>query len=301
MEWKEGRWREKNLLGTLGKDDAELDLLVLDALGLLRTLEEGNIQNKAAGGGPAEEVLSVRVPADGEGVFPAAKERVSGLDLEQGLALVAAESRGRDVADDVGVVGVGAADAQGKLELLEGRGGALVVLGLLPLDAVEERREVGTAVVERVAVLKGDVAAPVADLDVALQAGDVGHGLVELEADRDGLVGSRRLLVEGPVGELGALLLGELGRVAGAGELGVVRDVGRGELDFGLLLGGGVDGGQVGREGVGQELGLLLFDGGGEGGVGLEEVVADAEGLRGAGTEGLRELDAEVLDVTVGD
>lgn len=45
---------------------------------------------------------------------------------------------------------------------------------------------------------------------------------------------------------------------------------------------------------------LFLLDGGREGRVCLEKIVADAECLLGARREGLGKLDAEILDVTTG-
>lgn len=292
------RGESGHVLGPLGQDHADLDLLVLDALGLLRALEEGHVQDIAARRRLAQKVLGVRVPANGKGKLPPAKQGVAGLDLEQGLALVGAEVRRRDVANDVRVVGVAAADAEREAHLAQDvpRGQAEVLV----LDAAEEVRQVGAALDPRVALLKGDVAAPVADLDVALQLGHVVHGPVELEADLHGLDGPGSLLVKGAVRELGALLDGELGDISAPGEPGVVGDVGKGKLDLGLLLGRGVGRGAVRRERVGEELRFLDVDGGGEGLVGVQDVVADADGLLRAGLEGGGELDAKVLRVPVG-
>lgn len=170
------------------------------------------------------------------------------------------------------------------------------MLLLLPLDAVEEGGEVCAAVVEGVALLEGDIAAPMADLDVTLQVGDVGDGLVELEADLDGELGAGGDVLVGPVGQLGALLLGELGDVAAARELGVVGDVGRGKLNLRLLLRRCVGGGDVGGRLVQQELLVILANGGRKRPVGGGVVVGDGEGLLAAGLQGLWELDTVVLD-----
>ena len=70
--------------------------------------------------------------------------------------------------------------------------------------------ELGGAVGQPVALLERDVAAPVRDLDVALQAGAVHDGLGELIADADGLDSTGGELAVGPVGEGGALALGVL-------------------------------------------------------------------------------------------
>ena len=171
----------------------------------------------------------------------------------------------------------------------------VVVLRLLPLDPVELGREVGAAVLEIVALLKRHISAPVADLNVALEVGNVNHGLVELEPNLDGLERAGGLLVKGTIDELRSLLLGELLDVSTARKLGVIGDVGRCELDFGLLLGCRVDRGAVGREGVRKELLLLLLDRGGERLVGAQEVVGNAQGLLCAGRKRRGESDPNVL------
>lgn len=290
-------WCSADLLGSLRKEDADSHLAVLDALGLLGALDEGNIDDVLARGDRADKVLGVRVPSNGEGVLPAAKDGVAGLGLEECLTAAAPVAGCRDVANSVSVVGRHAAGPQGEPQLLEGVGVGVEVLRLRPLDPAELGREVGAAVEERVALLKGNVAAPVADLNVALELRHVNNGLGELEADGGRGRGTRGLLAKGSVSQLGALLLGEL--LAAISDLGVVGNVGRRGLDLRLLLGGGVGRRDVDGEIVNEELGLVLGNRRGEGRVGLEDVVGDAQGQLATGLEGGRQADAVVLNVAV--
>lgn len=125
---------------------------------------------------------------------------------------------------------------------------------------------------QRVSLLESDVSAPVADLDIALELGNVADRLGELESHRSGGDGAGGLLVEGTVRELGALLLGELGDVAAAGNLGVVGDRDGSGLDLGLLLRGRIRGLSVDRELVAEVLAAVLLDRRGERRVGLEVI-----------------------------
>ena len=174
-------------------------------------------------------------------------------------------------------------------------GDRVVVLSLLPLDSVELRREVGTAVLQIVALLKGHISTPVANLNVALEVRNVDHGLVELETNLDRLKRTGGLLVERTIDELGPLLLGELLDVSTARKLGVIGDVGRCELDFGLLLGCRVGRGAVGGEGVREELAIILLDRGRKRLVGAQEVVCNAQSLLRAGRKRRGESDPNVL------
>lgn len=296
LETATSKDRRYNLLGSLGQNDADDNVLILDTLGLLGPIQEGHIQHKATVRGLAQEVLGVRVPADGEGVLPAAKDGVTGLGDKQGLALAGSEPGRGDVADDVVVVRVEAAGREREGEVAQGVAVGVEVLLLLPLDAVEEGGEVRAAVVEGVPLLEGDVAAPVAHFDVALEVGDVGDGLVELEADLDGELGAGGDVLVRAVGQLRTLLLGELGDIAAARELGVVGDVGRGKLNLRLLLRRRVGGGDVGGRLVQQELFVILADGGRKRPVCGGVVVGDGEGLLAASLQGLGELDTVVLD-----
>jgi hypothetical protein len=72
--------------------------------------------------------------------------------------------------------------------------------------------------------LKGNIAAPVADLDVTLQSGNMSDGPSELEPNLSRRHSSSRLLFEWTIRELGPLLL-RLFPVAFV-DLGVVGDRG---------------------------------------------------------------------------
>lgn len=109
------------LLGTFGQDDAHFDVLVLDTFGLLRSLQEGHIENVAVAAKFAEEFWDVGVPSYAEWVVPPAKDWVSWLQLEAGLAFVASESGRRDIANHIGKVRSQTADFERELEILERR------------------------------------------------------------------------------------------------------------------------------------------------------------------------------------
>ncbi len=131
---------------------------------------------------------------------------------------------------------------------------------------------------EPVALLGGEVAAPLADLDVALQQGSAEDGFGELVADGGGLVGAGGDGAVGAVGESGALALRVFLAVGvgGGREDGVFGDVDGGEFEFGFLLEGWVGGGVVGAEVVEEVLFIVLGDGCWERGEGGEEVVGYA-------------------------
>lgn len=151
----------------------------------------------------------------------------------------------------------------------------------------------GALVDEPVALLRGEIAAPVRDLEVALQESGVRDGAGVFVAHAHKLFCACGHIVEGPVGEGRALLLGvrlafgiEVGR-----EGGVVGDIAIGELDLCLLLLGCVGGGCVCAEGVLQVLLGRLGELGGDGDKGREDRVRDAERLLGVGCKRLGEVD----------
>ena len=88
----------------------------------------------------------------------------------------------------------------------------------------------------------------------------MGDGLGELEAHVCGGYGAGGLLAKWTVDQLGALLLGELGDIAAARDLGVVGDRGGASLDLGLLLRSRVGGRRVEGELVVEELVVVLVD-----------------------------------------
>lgn len=274
----EGIARERQvLLGSLRKENLNSHVCVFHALGLLRALQERHIEHVSSRLRPPQGPLCIRVPANGKGVLPPAEYGVPRPRIKHDLALAGPYVGGRHVADGVGVVDVRAAYAQWEPQALEGVRGGVHELRLLPFDPAKLVREIRTAVAQVIALLERDVAPPVADLDVALESGDVQDGLGELEADRDRGAGSGGLLVEGPVDELVALRLGVLVELSIFG-----YSAGR-ELDLGLLLGRRVGGLAVGGEIVGKVLLAVLVYRGGEGGIGLGRVEADTNGLLSTG------------------
>ena len=125
--------------------------------------------------------------------------------------------------------------------------------------------KVSCTVGEPPALFGGQVAAPVRNLDIALQTGGMYEWLRELVAYCNGLGGTSGNIGEGAVGVGRALTLRVFSSVAVGRESSVVWDVDGGELDLGPLLFGGVCRWSVGVELVDNELLLGLTDGGRKG------------------------------------
>ncbi len=142
-------------------------------------------------------------------------------------------------------------------------------------------------------LFKGDVAAPMADFDLAIELGDVDDGFGKLESDLGGRNCASGLLVKRSVRQLGALLLWKLV------DFGVVGDGGRGRLDFGLLLARLVS--RRGKDGkvVDQILRLVLLNRSGKRAVRVEVKEGDAEGLLSAGLERVGEANPVVLGIAM--
>lgn len=80
--------RHRSLVFDVGRalwqDDPEDKLLILQTLGLLGALHEGDLKNVAVSSLELpQEVLEVRIPTDFERVLPASENRVTGLQLKQ--------------------------------------------------------------------------------------------------------------------------------------------------------------------------------------------------------------------------
>lgn len=150
---------------------------------------------------------------------------------------------------------------------------------LCEVSSAKGASQVSTAVVQIVVFLKGNVAAPVADLDIAVQLLDVGHRLLKLETNTRGGDSTGGLLFKRSIDKLGALLDGVLLDVAASRKLCVIGNVGGTSLDFGLLLLRGVGGWCVNGEVVGKELPSPLRNDCRGRGIGLEVVVGDTERL----------------------
>lgn len=272
------------------QDDPHLHFPVADALAHLRALEEGDLQHVSALGVAqlAEERLEIGVPPDAETVLPAAENGIPRFQLQQGFLPAAAEARGGDVADVVGEVRVQTPDLQGYLQLPQRGGGWVVILRRGPLHAAEVLPQAGAEVGEPVAFLGREVAAPVRDFDVALEAGGVDERFREFVPHARFLPRScRHDFVVRAIGEGAALAV----RVPADD----VRDVGGGEFELRFLFQGRVGGRGVGAEGVEEVLSFLLADFLGEGGEGGEDVVGYGEGELGFGREGSGEGGEEEL------
>lgn len=146
-------------------------------------------------------------------------------------------------------------------------------------------------VVQGIALFKGDVSSPVADLDITLKTRDESQWSGELVADTDVLGCASWDFAKWSVLELGASFHWKLGDSLWIGNLCVFEDVAVGELYIGLLFQGGVGGWPVGRELVDEVLWVGLEDGCWEWAEGGEEGVADSEGLCGLWSEWLWKMD----------
>lgn len=144
-------------------------MLILYSLGLLWPLQERHIQNIGlAVIQLSQEFLEIRVPSNAERIIPSSENRVSGLDLEIGLTLVAPESRGRNIPDDIGEVWVQASHFQWESELSDSSAWWVVICLRRILDSVEVRGKVRSTIVQSVALLECNVSSPMADFDIPL-------------------------------------------------------------------------------------------------------------------------------------
>jgi hypothetical protein len=153
-----------------------------------------------------------------------------------------------------------------------------------------------------VSLFRGQVAAPVRNLDIALQDCRMRDGLGKLVAHAHRLLCASWHVVVEPIGERRALLLRVcLLLVVELGWEGcVVWDVTVGELDLGSLLLGKVCGWRVRAEGVLQVLLLRLGDLRGDRLEGGENRVGDANGLLCLGRKRFGKVDLVVLGRAVG-
>lgn len=288
--------------GTLGEDDAHDGLLILNTLGNLGALDEGDLEDVgiSAGDSLAKEGREVVVPANAEAVVPSAEDGEPGTKLQGGVTVrdlsgtVAARG---NVANVVGEVGVHGAGLEGDLQLADSGGRQLLVAADGPFHAVEVVGELGAVVAQPVALFRRQVAAPVGHFQVTLQKSGSDDGLGELVPDTGRVGGLGSDVGVGSVGVGGTLALWIRARRQVRG--GVVGNIGAGELDLGLLGRCRVSRGSVGREGIGEVLAIILADGRRTGLQGVEGGVGDAQSdLRRRG-ERLGEVNNEVLEVPV--
>ena len=120
-----------------------------------------------------------------------------------------------------------------------------------PLNSREKALELSAFVDEPVSIFCCQIAAPLAYLDVALKEGRVDYGLREFISNRGLLISSSRHVVIWSVGKGAALTLWFAC---------VVWNLGRWELELGLLFLGGVGRGQIGGKLVEEVLATLLLD-----------------------------------------
>ena len=233
------RRRELYILGALGEDNAQVDARVRDAFCRAGTLKEGYFEDIGLASCELAQVRGqVGIPAHAEAVLPRSKDGISRLQFQQSLLVPRAELGRRHIANVVGKVWVYCAGSKRDDEALERRRGWVQVVLSLPLDAREVVLKTSTQIHEPVALFRGQVTAPVRDLNVTLQEGGMCDGLGELVAHAHELLGACRNIVVETIGEDCALLLGiglllfiELGR-----ERRIVWDIDIGELDLGSLF-----------------------------------------------------------------
>ena len=230
-----------NILSAFRENNSKLNVVILNALGLFRALQKRHVENVSLTAGQRpKEGIEICVPSHAEGVVPSSEDGEPGLDLEVGLPLVAPESRRRHVPDHIRKVRIQASDLQGEPELLNGGAARVVILLLGPLNTRELLAEVGSPVVQRVALFKGDVPSPMADLYISLQARYVDEWLGEFVAHLDGFNGAGSYLAERAICELVPFLLGRLGSPLGSRNNGIFWDLCGSKLNLRLLLHGSV-------------------------------------------------------------
>lgn len=285
---------ELDICSALREDDTEVDATVRDALGRTRSLEERHLESVSLASGQLAQVAGqIGVPANAEAVLPLTEYWVSRLQFEQSLFLAVAELGCGNVADVVSEVWVHGAGVQRELQLLEREGGWVHVRLLLPLYTREVVLQPCALVDQPVSLLISQVAAPVRDLDVALQECRVGDRLGELIAHAHGLLCASWHVGVLSICEGGALHLGVglLLLVELRWERGVVWHVAVRELDLGALLFREVCGWRVRAEGVLEVLLLGLADLRGDRLKGGEDRVGNANGLLRLGCERHWEVD----------
>jgi hypothetical protein len=104
-------------------------MLINDSLVLLWAFKERHIENIAiASLQLAQELRQIGVPSNTEWVVPSAENRISWLYVENGFALVAPESRGGDISNNISKVWRQAADLQWEFQFLDRSSRRIVVL-----------------------------------------------------------------------------------------------------------------------------------------------------------------------------
>lgn len=177
------------------EDNPHDDLVVLDTLWRPGTLEERHLQGKsiATGHGPTEKCGKTIIPTNAEAVIPPTKDGEAGMKLQLSatLRLPGTVVAGGDVTDVVDEVRVDGTRFQRVLDLASREGRQILPRAESPVHAVELVQQLRAVVVEPVALLGGQVPAPVGDLEVSFEQGSGEDGFGEVVADGDGVEGSR--------------------------------------------------------------------------------------------------------------
>lgn len=304
------------LRGTLWQHNRDLNFVICNTLP--RAFEEWNFKHKVlAVALPSDKVHKVVVPASNESVVPATKDRITGLEFEVCFAEVGAEAGGGHVTNLIGEVGIFGTNGQWEGELLDGRGGGIVVARSGPGDTGELfLKSVILLIVVREVLGKGDIlssvvghpvmfldseiATPMAHLDKSLHTLHFDHRVSILESKAHSLTNS--LGFNHSVGTESELIasLGRIFRSVGLGcELSEVRNLIVGKLQFGLLLLGHVRSQSVLVTSPLQELFLDLGHKGGDRSDDVSHCNADLESDRFASGECWSEENAVILYCTV--
>jgi len=174
------------------------------------------------------------IPPNTKFIIPCTENRISRPDLKIRLHQVSSKTTRRYIADVVGEVWIGGANFEGHGDPFHRRIRRFVIGRTLPFDARELLFQCRTTVGEPVAFFGGEIAAPMADFDIAFEESCVWDGASEFVADGDGCEGACSLLVERTVGYARA---GTFRGVPVAGiNRGEALDIVIGELELSLLL-----------------------------------------------------------------
>lgn len=287
------------------KNQADNNILVLDALGGLGTLDERHLQDIRVRPShrAAQERSQIIVPTDPEAVVPATKDGVPKTKLQVRVAVRLSRTvpTRRNVADIIDEVGIDRTGLERVLELAQCRRGQILVAANGPLHTRKLARQFGAIVAQPVSFLSCQVTTPMGHFQVTFQQRSRDNRVGELVANGDRVGRSRCDLrsVVGTVCECRALAFGVRAR-ASLQTLSdsKVRNLRAWELQLRLLGNGRVGRNGKAGEGVGEELTVRLFDGGRTWVKGIEKGVRDPQGDLRLGGERFREMNDKVFEVT---
>lgn len=253
----------------LRQNHSDDDLFVLSSLRHFESLDKRDLQDVGVGAGRCLAQISgeLIVPANAKAVIPAPEDWESRTKLQGSFPLGGLSrpvTARRDIANVIDEVRIDRTRLEGILEFTDRRRRQLLVAGQSPLHARELFREHRGIVAEPVPLFRRQVPAPVRDLQVPLQQGCGNNGFGEFVAHGDGVSRpcSDRGRIVGTVSVGGALTLG-IGTRLQAGSGCVVRHIGIGEFNFGLLSHRLICRRRISGERIGEILLVSLADGGG--------------------------------------